>query len=116
MPNTPYLFHIAILHAYNTHRSPAPVPVKGATAPIASILEPNSIYRVFPLDMERPSDSTTGVDEAVIDRNDAAYEIVDITYYNVMGMASKRPFGGINIEVTTYSDGHKTSRKILTRN
>ena len=116
VPNTPYLFHIAILHAYNTHRSPAPVPVKGATAPIASILEPNSIYRVFPLDMERPSDSTTGVDEAVIDRNDAAYEIVDITYYNVMGMASKRPFGGINIEVTTYSDGHKTSRKILTRN
>lgn len=141
-PNTPYLFHIAILHAYNTHMSPPPIyridlsagngddmrddydAEFGANlgadssdiAPVVSGLAPNSRYRVFPLDMTRPSDSTTGVDEAVIDRNDAAYEIVDITYYNVMGMSSKRPFNGINIEVTTYSDGHKTSKKILTRN
>lgn len=112
-PNTPYLFHIAILHAYNTHAYPPPIPVKGANAPIASTLGPNSIYRVFPLDMTKPSDSTTGVDEAVINRNDAAYEIVDITYYNVMGMSSNRPFNGVNIVVTTYSDGHKTSKKVL---
>ena len=124
-PDTAYLFHVAILHAYNSHK-PLPTPVwlgagngayigsnRDANAPTASSKNPNTIYRVFPLDMTWANDATTGVDEAVIDRNDAAYEIVDITYYNLMGIASDKPFNGINIEVTTYSDGHKTSKKLL---
>ena len=39
--------------------------------------------------------------------------IVKVNYYNLMGVESSQPFDGINIVVTTYSDGSRTSQKIL---
>jgi hypothetical protein len=39
--------------------------------------------------------------------------IEHVRYYNILGQASDKPFDGINIEVTTYSDGHTTSKKLL---
>ena len=39
--------------------------------------------------------------------------VVSVRYYNLMGVESSKPFSGINIVVTTYSDGSRTSRKIL---
>lgn len=43
----------------------------------------------------------------------ASREVVDVRYYNMMGIESSKPFDGINIVVTTYNDGSRTSRKIL---
>jgi hypothetical protein len=40
-------------------------------------------------------------------------DVVAVRYYNLMGVESSKPFDGINIVVTTYSDGSRTSRKIL---
>lgn len=40
-------------------------------------------------------------------------DVVAVRYYNLMGIGSDRPFEGINIVVTTYSDGTRTSKKIL---
>lgn len=40
-------------------------------------------------------------------------DIVSVRYYNLMGVDSDKPFDGINIVVTTYSDGSRTSKKIL---
>ena len=40
-------------------------------------------------------------------------EVVAVHYYNLMGVQSSKPFDGINIVVTTYSDGSRTSKKIL---
>ena len=40
-------------------------------------------------------------------------DVVAVRYYNLMGVESNKPFDGINIVVTTYSDGSRTSRKIL---
>lgn len=40
-------------------------------------------------------------------------DVVAVRYYNLMGIGSDRPFEGINIVVTTYSDGTRTSRKIM---
>ena len=44
--------------------------------------------------------------------NPASREVVDVRYYNLMGVESNKPFDGINIVVTTYNDGSRTSRKI----
>ena len=39
--------------------------------------------------------------------------VVGTKYYNLMGMESDKPFEGLNIVVTFYSDGSRSSRKIL---
>lgn len=39
--------------------------------------------------------------------------VVAVRYYNIMGVESSKPFDGINIVVTTYSDGSRTSKKVL---
>jgi hypothetical protein len=36
-----------------------------------------------------------------------------VLYYNRQGMSSSEPFKGFNIRVTTYSDGTRTTEKIL---
>lgn len=42
-----------------------------------------------------------------------ARTVTGVHYYNLMGAKSDKPFDGINIVVTTYSDGSRTSKKIL---
>ena len=42
------------------------------------------------------------------------YKVVTgIKYYNVAGIESDVPFQGVNIEVTTYDDGSRSTRKII---
>ena len=69
----------------------------------------SSLYKVYPLnnliDME---DIATGVTNNV-----AASKVVSVKYYNVMGVASDKPFEGVNIVVTTYDNGIRTTSKIL---
>ncbi len=40
-------------------------------------------------------------------------KVVSHTYYNIAGMASDKPFDGINIVVTRYSDGSQSVTKII---
>jgi len=53
-------------------------------------------------------DTPTGVNEFVTIK-----EVVDVTYVNPLGMTSKKPFSGVNIIVTRYSDGTTSTQKIL---
>ena len=73
-----------------------------------------SKFIVFPL-MGTAEDSNgsgmgnvTGVKEVQTERT-----VTGVHYYNMMGVRSDKPFDGINIVVTTYSDGSRTSKKIL---
>ena len=43
----------------------------------------------------------------------ASKEAVSHTYYNIAGIASDKPFKGINIVVTHYSDGTHTATKVI---
>lgn len=43
----------------------------------------------------------------------ATRTIVDVRYYNLMGVESSKPHAGLNIIVTTYSDGSRSSRKVM---
>lgn len=40
-------------------------------------------------------------------------EIESVTYFNVAGMKSSKPFDGVNIVVTRYTDGHISTNKIV---
>jgi hypothetical protein len=56
--------------------------------------------------------NVTSVEE-VISNVASSRTVVGVSYYNLMGAKSDKPFDGINIVVTTYSDGSRSSRKIL---
>lgn len=51
---------------------------------------------------------STGVTSAA-----AARQVASVKYFNLQGMSSDEPFDGINIKITTYTDGTKLSQKIV---
>lgn len=53
-------------------------------------------------------DISTGVEDV-----DAEKTVAGVTYYNLLGVSSDCPFEGVNVVVTTYTDGTKSSKKIL---
>jgi hypothetical protein len=55
--------------------------------------------------------NVTAVEE--IKTTPTSKDIVSVRYYNMMGQGSDKPFDGINIVVTTYNDGSRTSKKVL---
>ncbi len=68
-------------------------------------------YVVYPLSLERTTNVENGVITVVTDI--AAKQVVGVTYYNVTGLSSERPFEGVNIVVTRYSDGSISTAKRL---
>ena len=51
--------------------------------------------------------------QSIYDYTQTPGEVVDVTYYNMQGMKSSKPFDGINIVVTRYSNGSVSSTKVL---
>ena len=62
-------------------------------------------YKVYPINL------TDDVITAVTDV--AGKTVAGVKYYNLAGMESDRPFEGVNIIVTTYTDGSRSSAKVL---
>ena len=54
-----------------------------------------------------PKGTSTGIDGV----GAAEKQVQSVTYYNLAGMAQQRPFGGVNIVVTRYTDGSTTTAK-----
>ena len=48
-----------------------------------------------------------------IDEVDASKSISSVKYYNLAGVESAEPFKGVNLKVTTYTDGSRTTEKII---
>lgn len=51
---------------------------------------------------------STSLDQPQTDK-----QVLSYTYYNLAGMASSKPFDGVNIVVTRYTDGTQTATKVL---
>ncbi len=74
----------------------------------------DSKFIIFPIEASPnssngdPMGNVTTVKEVKASRS-----VVSVRYYNLMGIESEKPFNGINIVVTTYNDGSRSSRKIL---
>ena len=55
----------------------------------------------------------TAIESIYVDpRKAAGAQVVSVRYVNVAGISSDRPFEGVNIVVTTYSDGSTTTTKV----
>ena len=105
--NEAFLFHAVV--ASNT--AIANAPLRAAAAPQGqadTTPSMSSSYRFYPLDF--PSDGTnyTAVSEVR-----GVKTVESVRYYNIMGMESEKPFEGINIVVTRYSDGTTSTAKVL---
>ena len=66
------------------------------------------LYYVVENQVEIPVNQIiTGID------NVTGKAVANVKYYNMMGIESDVPFQGVNIEVITFTDGSRTSRKIM---
>lgn len=82
-----------------------------------STLKANGIsnqYVIYPLsEMEWTGNPADSNPPTAISSITGSKEVKGVKYYNTMGIASDIPFKGVNIVVTTYSDGTRTTTKIL---
>ena len=78
-------------------------------APNTDGMETIPAYIVYPLNAgENANGTVTDVTEVNVEK-----KVVNVRYFNVMGMESEQPFDGINIIVTSYSDGSRSAIKVL---
>ena len=64
-------------------------------------------FVVYPLDLDA-NKVATGVNDV-----NSAKEVKGVSYFNMMGVESAQPFDGINIMVTTYTDGTSSATKVV---
>ena len=65
-------------------------------------------YIVYPIDLN----TTDGIITAVNDVN-TVKTVKQVRYYNLAGVESSEPFDGVNVVVTTYTDGTRTAAKVV---
>ena len=71
-----------------------------------STVTPSTKFVVYPLDLD--ANMATGVNDV-----NSAKEVKGVSYFNMMGVESAQPFDGVNIMVTTYTDGTQSAAKVL---
>ena len=72
-----------------------------------STVAPSTKFVVYPLDLDADK-VATGVNDV-----NSAKEVKGVSYFNMMGVESAQPFDGVNIMVTTYTDGTQSATKVL---
>ena len=77
------------------------------TTDAKSTSDASTKFVVYPLNLEAGNVST-----GVNDVNNAK-EVKGVSYFNMMGVESAQPFDGVNIMVTTYTDGTQSAAKVL---
>ncbi len=69
---------------------------------------PSDNYMVYPTNLTGSGNIITAINGIYMD---GSREVVGIEYVNSLGQVGKRPFSGVNIVVTRYSDGTTTAAK-----
>ena len=72
-----------------------------------STVTPSTKFMVYPLDLDA-NKVATGVNDV-----NSAKEVKGVSYFNMMSVESAQPFDGVNIMVTTYTDGTSSAAKVL---
>ena len=73
-----------------------------------STTAPSARFVVFPLNLNGSSNITTAISEV-----NSTKKVKGVSYFNTLGTESSHPFKGINIMVTTHTDGTTTAKKII---
>ena len=98
-----YTFEALIKEVATTEAKPAP-----RKTAYDSTTAPSTRFVIFPLNLNGSSNITTAISEV-----SSAKKAKAIRYYNTLGTESSHPFKGINIMVTTHTDGTTTAVKVL---
>lgn len=77
------------------------------TTDAKSTSDASTKFVVYPLDLDA-NKVATGVNDV-----NSAKEVKGVSYFNMMGVESAQPFDGVNIMVTTYTDGTSSAAKVL---
>lgn len=77
------------------------------TTDAKSTSDASTKFVVYPLDLDA-NKAATGVNDV-----NSAKEVKGVSYFNMMGVESAQPFDGVNIMVTTYTDGTSSAAKVL---
>ena len=77
------------------------------TTDAKSTSDASTKFVVYPLDLDA-NKVATGVNDV-----NSAKEVKGVSYFNMMGVESAQPFDGVNIMVTTYTDGTQSATKVL---
>ena len=77
------------------------------TTDAKSTSDASTKFVVYPLDLDA-NKVATGVNDV-----NSAKEVKGVSYFNMMGVESAQPFDGVNIMVTTYTDGTSRAAKVL---
>lgn len=77
------------------------------TTDAKSTSDTSTKFVVYPLDLDDKK-VATGVNDV-----NSAKEVKGVSYFNMMGVESAQPFDGVNIMVTTYTDGTQSATKVL---
>lgn len=72
-----------------------------------STVTPSTKFVVYPLNLDADK-VATGVNDV-----NSAKEVKGVSYFNMMGVESAQPFDGVNIMVTTYTDGTSSATKVV---
>lgn len=80
--------------------------VKEETVP-SHVIGASTKFMVYPLNLDA-NKVATGVNDV-----NSAKEVKGVSYFNMMGVESAQPFDGVNIMVTTYTDGTQSAAKVL---
>ena len=114
MPNAVFKFTALVQRPANT-ASGAPRLMANAVNEAMEGVTPDGSYIVYPLDLN-PADENEGnivTSINTIGYNDGSREVKSVKYVNVAGMVSDKPFSGVNIVVTEYTDGSRSTTKML---
>lgn len=96
------------LNADNVYRFKTVVQRTGATTSLPALKAEGGNYKVAPLNLTSASKADI---PTAIGTVKAGVDVVDVYYVNSIGVMSKTPFHGVNVVVTRYSDGSRSSVK-----
>ena len=82
--------------------------VNGGVTSVNDLINPNYYITKVSHTIVKDEHISTGVEDV-----NAEKTVAGVTYYNLLGVSSDRPFEGVNVVVNTYTDGTKSSKKIV---
>lgn len=108
--NNQYEFHIIVQRTNKSYGSPISGGAKaGADAPSGKTNQSASdVIRTQPLDLQASSPLPTAINGVISNA-----QPVSVEYVNIAGMSSSKPWQGVNIIVTRYSNGTTTTTKMV---
>lgn len=106
--NNQYEFHIIVQRENKSYGSPS----TPSTSKDAPSLKPDQtaseVIRTQPLDLQASSPLPTAINGVISNA-----QVVGVEYVNIAGVRSSKPWQGVNIVVTRYSDGTSTTTKVV---